>query len=133
MRLLPRASRNAMFVWPHRPKITSTPSRSRYSASRYDEIRVAVPAVVAAAVVATVLMSTPNEFRRDPVDQARLTARRRRAPWSWRRRPYRWMSTAIRLARDYPLPLGAWRRCYRNATVTTILLVGQSARVRCRT
>ena len=36
--------------------------RSRYSAIRDDEIRVAVPAVVAAAVVATVLMSTPKEF-----------------------------------------------------------------------
>ena len=42
MRLLPSASSNAMMVWPHRPKITSTPSRSRYSVSRYDAIRVPV-------------------------------------------------------------------------------------------
>ena len=32
--LLPRsASRKAITVWPQRPKITSTPSRSRYSTS----------------------------------------------------------------------------------------------------
>ena len=42
MRLLPSASSNAMIVWPHRPKITSTPRRSRYSVSRYEAIRVSV-------------------------------------------------------------------------------------------
>src|SRR5262245_35525597 len=38
--LLPSASRNPITVWPQSPKITSTPSRSRYSVSRYDAMRV---------------------------------------------------------------------------------------------
>src|SRR4029077_7103935 len=42
MRLFPSASSSAMIVCPHKPKITSTPRRSRYSVSRYEAIRVSV-------------------------------------------------------------------------------------------
>src|SRR4029079_2392026 len=42
MLLRPSASSMPMTVWPVRPKTTSTPSRSRYSASRYAARRVSV-------------------------------------------------------------------------------------------
>src|SRR6185436_8179306 len=61
MRLLPIASRNAMFVWPHRPKITSTPSRSRYSVSRYEAMRVSLASARGAVVEATVIMTVLSE------------------------------------------------------------------------
>src|SRR5882724_2593898 len=58
MWLFPSASRNAMIVCPHKPKITSTPRRSRYSVSRYEAIRVSVwRSVPGMAFVATVLMA----------------------------------------------------------------------------
>src|SRR5436190_18082236 len=102
MRLLPSASRNAMLVWPHKPKMTSTPSRSRYSASKYDEIRVSM---LVAVVSATVFIS----LQRISVDDGRFQPSH---------------------APDYALAVCLSGGCNRTATVTTYLLDGGSARVR---
>src|SRR5207244_1394335 len=57
MRLFASASRKAMIVCPHRPKITSTPRRSRYSVSRYAAIRFSVAFSIRSALRgATVLI-----------------------------------------------------------------------------
>src|SRR6187399_194336 len=58
MRLLPSASSSAMTVWPQRPKITSTPRRSRYSVIRYAAIRVSTFCSIRSIVVGTTVLMT---------------------------------------------------------------------------
>src|SRR4030081_1922513 len=61
MRLLPSASRNAMTVCPHRPKIAATPRRSRYSVSRYEAIRVSVAFSVRSAMCVAAVLIRPSQ------------------------------------------------------------------------
>src|SRR4029077_7405415 len=61
MRLFPSASSSAMIVCPHKPKITSTPRRSRYSVSRYEAIRVSVAFSVRSAMRVAAVLIRPSQ------------------------------------------------------------------------